>query len=458
MGKVGETGETFAFDREGLLLSQSRFYDDFADAGIIEDSLGYTMLNTYLKDPGGDITEGYPKESIYKRPYTQLVQQVQRGLRDTAKVNRGVLIKPYRNYRGRLVIGAWQWLEDLGFGVATEVEAREAFASLMYINWVFGGMFLLLLVSFGYIISNTYSLFRLKRNYDSLKTLGQYDLMSKIGEGGMGIVYLAKHAFLKRPTAVKVVKKEMTTSDNIKRFEREAKFVSQLTHPNTIAIYDYGRTDDGFFFYAMEYVQGVNLSELVRKSGALPLARALYIIRQVCMSLKEAHELGLVHRDIKPSNIMLCKRGGYYDVVKVLDFGLVKDCVSPDEQTKLLQVAGTPAYMPQERIIAPQLVNPQTDIYSVAGVLYFLLHGTPPYPAQADNGVDIDTLLAEGMSIEFNKELPTYAVDTIRKALQRDMGMRHENIDAFVKELNTFPESKEWMQENAKRIYEEGTS
>ncbi|HWM85796.1 MAG TPA: serine/threonine-protein kinase, partial [Kofleriaceae bacterium] len=171
----------------------------------------------------------------------------------------------------------------------------------------------------------------LRRREGDAWRLGPYTLEDKIGEGGMGIVFRARHAMLRRPTVVKLLPPERAGPSNLARFEREVQLTSQLTSPNTVSVYDFGRTPDGIFYYAMEYLDGVDLQHLIAQGGALPAGRVIHILSQVCRALAEAHGAGLVHRDIKPGNVMLCCQGGLSDVVKILDFGLVKDVAGSDE-------------------------------------------------------------------------------------------------------------------------------
>ena len=207
------------------------------------------------------------------------------------------------------------------------------------------------------------------------RRLGQYHLKQKIGEGGNGAVYRAQHALLRRPTAIKLMSAEFARSEAAReRFEHEVQITSNLSHPNTIAVYDYGSTPDGTLYYAMELLDGSTLEEVVRFNGPLPAGRVIHIMQQIAGSLAEAHHKGLIHRDVKPSNAILCERGGLFDVVKVLDFGLVKEIAQAGGDLAHGEVlVGTPLYMAPEIIRNPGQASPGSDLYALGAVGYFLL-------------------------------------------------------------------------------------
>jgi serine/threonine-protein kinase len=209
------------------------------------------------------------------------------------------------------------------------------------------------------------------------RRLGQYIIEQKIGEGGMGEVYRARHGMMRRPTALKLLRTDHGRETDRVRFEREVQLTARLTHPNTITIFDYGRTDDGVFYYAMELLEGANLQRIVEVSGPQPEGRVIRILTLACGALAEAHALGLIHRDIKPANIMLCAQGGERDVVKVLDFGLVKElAVEGDASVTLAStLVGTPQYMAPESMLSPESTDPRADLYALGAVAYFLLAG-----------------------------------------------------------------------------------
>jgi len=221
-------------------------------------------------------------------------------------------------------------------------------------------------------------IYGLRSEVREARRLGQYVLEQKIGEGGMGEVYRAHHGMMRRPSALKLLRGDRADALDLRRFEREVQLTARLTHPNTITLYDYGRTDDGVFYYAMELLDGANLQRIVATCGALPAGRVVRILTKVCGALAEAHAIGLIHRDIKPANIMLCTRGGEVDVVKLLDFGLVKELQVGGEigLTGASTLIGTPQYMAPESIRAPDAADARTDIYALGGVAYYLLTGS----------------------------------------------------------------------------------
>ncbi len=224
-------------------------------------------------------------------------------------------------------------------------------------------------------------IYGLERRVREASRLGQYTLESQIGEGGMGAVFLAKHTLLRRPTAVKLLPPERAGREAIRRFEREVQLTSQLTHPNIVAIYDYGRTPDGVFYYAMEHLQGVDLQKLVDEAGPMPEARVRHVMRQIADALADAHAVDLIHRDIKPANVVLQSRGRQHDFAKVLDFGLVKES-RPSEQGSVSEstaatLLGTPLYLSPEAITGPENVDARSDLYALGCVAYFLLVAEP---------------------------------------------------------------------------------
>jgi serine/threonine-protein kinase len=367
---------------------------------------------------------------------------------------RGVVLEPYRNYRGVNVVGAWRWLSDHGFAVATEIEAEEALAPLVYVKMLFGVLFVLLSAFVASTLISTFSVVQLRSRVRELKELGPYQLVSPIAEGGMGVVYLAEHALLKRRTAVKVLSGELS-KQSITRFEREVSLASRLTHPNTIEIYDYGRTPEGIFYYAMEYIDGPTLSELVTRFGPVPPARVIHILRQLSASLSEAHREGLVHRDIKPQNVMLCVRGGDHDVVKVLDFGLVKDVTATeiDELSKGIHIGGTPLYMAPERLTSPKQLDARVDVYSVGCVAYYLLAGRPVF--EPEDHLDLlDKIVNEvprPLAEVSAQELPNELIDLIMACLAKDPAERPETVFSVMDTLDTLSGVSRWTEEDATR-------
>lgn len=246
-------------------------------------------------------------------------------------------------------------------------------------------------------------IYGLRREVREAQKLGQYTLITKLGEGGMGQVFRARHAMLRRPTAVKLLHPERVGgAEDLARFEREVQLTAQLAHPNVVTVFDYGRTPDGVFYYAMELLEGQNLEDIVGATGPMTASRAVHVLTQVASALAEAHSVGLIHRDIKPANIILCARGSTMDVAKVVDFGLVKHVggpghtdaapaaivandTKPEEADAPISsgvlsrtgtVLGTPMYLAPEAMRDPASVDGRADLYALGAVAYFLLTGT----------------------------------------------------------------------------------
>ncbi len=304
-GHFETTGEAYVFNRQGMMLSESRFVEQLTRTGLLKSEATETPASARLvlevKDPGGDMTRGFaPSLPRSAQPLTEMVRLAATG-------QEGCNVRGYRDYRGVLVVGAWNWLAGPDVGIAIEIDYDEAFRPVAYVR---RGIVAVGLVIFGWTLFLATSTIRTLRARALVRQVGPYHFVRRIGKGGMGEVFLAEHALLKRPTAVKLIRPDKTTHQTLAWFEREVHAISQLTHPNTIQIYDYGHTDDGTFYYAMEYLDGLDVEALVRIEGQVSPERTVYLLRQACLSLREAHERQLVHRDIKPHNIMLCARGG----------------------------------------------------------------------------------------------------------------------------------------------------
>ena len=376
VARMGQTGESFAFDRSGLMLTATRFDRELKTLGLIPPGRENTaILNLKLLDPEEELQPAQPPA----KPRNQL--NLTRMAASATMGNNDFDVEGYRNYRGMKVVGAWAWLHDYGMGVATEESEDEAFQTLYVLRRAFLALFALLAASGGAMFGFTVLIERLqasaRKSALAARRLGQYVLVQEIGRGANGMVYRARHSLLRRPVAIKLLSPDLTNEANAARFEREVQITSQLTHPNTVAIYDYGRTPEGLFYFAMEYLGGIDLDQLVRQFGPQPEGRVIHILRQVCGSLAEAHRIGLIHRDIKPANIVLTRRGDMRDFVKVLDFGLVK-AVNLESADGLVTnaVVGTPHFMPPEAIERPESVDSRSDLYSLGAVGYWLLTGT----------------------------------------------------------------------------------
>ncbi len=340
-----------------------------------------------------------------------------------------------------VVLGSWVYDHSPQFGLSG---TEAAIQTLWALAWCVDAIALSVVTS--------HVIYGLRERVREAMRLGQYTLGERLGGGGMGEVYKASHALLKRPAAVKLLPPEKVGAPALQRFEREVQLTSQLTHPNTIAIFDYGHTQSGIFYYAMEYLDGIDLDRLVRGQGPLPPSRVVHILGQVCGALDEAHQLGLVHRDVKPANVILCRRGGLFDVAKVVDFGLVKDLQAdePVELTGANTIAGTPLFLSPEAIAGGGAAGPRSDLYALGAVAFFLLSGRPPFEGSLIEvcGHHLHTPPPRPSEV-LGRSLPRALEDVLLRCLEKDPARRPSSA-AELAELLEATAVGEWSQDQAR--------
>jgi serine/threonine-protein kinase len=295
-----------------------------------------------------------------------------------------------------------------------------------------------------------------RREARAARKLGVYTLERRLGAGGMGEVYLAQHRLLKRPCAVKLIRAEWSGDlQALARFDREVQATASLNHPNTVEIFDYGRTEDGTFFYVMEYLDGLSLEEVVRRTGPLPGARVVHVLLQLSGALRQAHAKGVIHRDVKPSNVLVCRHGGLFDVVKLLDFGLaLYDAPVSPKLTHPGYLVGTPDYVAPEQADGSG-ADARSDIYSLGATAYFLLTGKPPYAGKTV----LDLLVAHrhqtlpelaGPAGQLQSELEAI----LRRCLAKAPEDRYPTAADLERHLRTCAATASWSEHEAQAWWE----
>jgi serine/threonine-protein kinase len=419
LGRAGERGANFAFGMKGQLLAGSE----------------------------GD------ESSSTQHPLVKIAAAAM-----SAPDEIHMFLEGYRDHRGVYVVGASKWLEDYGFGIVSEIEFEAAYAASRHVSRLLASLFALLMLASVVAFCSSLSAVRWRREVNQARQLGQYTLETLIGEGGMGKVYKARHATLRRPTAVKVLDGQRTGPSAIARFEREAQLASSLTHPNTVEIYDYGRSADDTFYLAMEYLPGLTFDSLVKRHGAIGTARMLYLYRQVLGSIAEAHQLRLIHRDIKPANIILCRRGGDWDFVKVVDFGLAKDLgfkLAPKiTQTGL--ISGTPLYIAPECLDDPENYSRQSDIYALGVVAFYLLTGRDLFDGNNAFELFQHVLHEKPPHIaELNPDVPAELDELIVRCIAKQPAERPSSVEEILGVVQSLAVSRIWTQSDAQTWWQE---
>lgn len=383
------------------------------------------------------LTFGWTARAIY------VPSSARRTLLLTAAGGVPLLVGSYASWLG-FDAEPWSTIDEEFRGVTPTLMARLVVQSLA--AWW--------LLTTGLCTAASRVIYGLRREVRAARQLGQYTLEAKLGEGGMGMVYRASHAMLRRPTAVKLLLPEKAGAANLLRFEREVQMTAQLSHPNTVRIYDYGRTPEGTFYYAMELLDGATLQQLVDASGPQPPARVLHILQQITSALVEAHGAGMIHRDIKPSNIILSEQGGMPDIAKLVDFGLVKDIDAAAGSAHVTNpeiVTGTPLYMSPESITDSSSVDHRADLYAVGAVAYYLLTGSHVF--DGNNLVEVCSQhlhkVPQPPSERLGSELPADIEAIVLACLEKDRADRPADAAALLARLRACAMSGQWTDVDA---------
>ena len=294
------------------------------------------------------------------------------------------------------------------------------------------------------------------------RDLGSYSLEEKLGEGGMGEVWRARHRMLARPAAIKLIRPSVdwngragASDEAIRRFEREAQVIAQLRSPHTVELFDFGMADDGAFYYVMELLDGLDADALLRRFGPTPSERAIYVLRQICHSLSEAQSHGLVHRDIKPANVFLCRYGEEYDFVKVLDFGIVRaigDATNTSAApTRENAIQGTPAFMSPEQALGTD-VDWRADIYATGCLAYWLLTGQFVFTSQTPMGILVQHAQKPPIppSVRTDLPIPKALEDLVLSCLAKDPANRPQSARELSLRLADVEGANAWTQDRAR--------
>jgi serine/threonine-protein kinase len=334
----------------------------------------------------------------------------------------------------------------------TSADFQRVTVSNPHFRWIIIETAFVMLLTTVAAVTGVHTIGRLRRQAFVAQQVGQYKLKKLLGRGGMGEVHLAEHVLLKRPCAIKLIRPDKAGDPQaLSRFEREVQETAKLTHWNSVEIFDYGHTEDGTFYYVMEYLPGMNLEQLVQMHGPLPPGRVTYLLTQVCDALAEAHAHGMIHRDIKPANIFAAKRGGVYDVAKLLDFGLVKTERTNESAGLTLEgtVAGSPLYMSPEQAVGDE-VDERSDIYSLGLVAYFLLTGTPPF----NDDKPIKVMLAQAHEppvppSQRRDGIPNDLEEVVLRCLEKDPELRFQTVKQLAVALQDCDCAADWSREQA---------
>ena len=354
------------------------------------------------------------------------------------------IVVPSTTLKATIIAMSMAFMGPVGLYISTSFLGKATATIAAYLD-----LFVPNLISAVMAISISHVIFNLSKDVQAAKKMGSYFLQHKLGEGGMGEVWQATHRMLSRPAAIKLILPEILelgASETIEaqdRFFKEAKITSSLTSPHTVALYDFGITDDRSFYFVMELLNGDDLNWIIKRSGPMPANRVVYLMIQICESLAEAHDAGLIHRDIKPANIFICHIGLQYDFIKILDFGLAKNLA---EDHKSIKVEGTPGFMAPEAYKKDKNISSSVDIYALGCVAYWMLTTKNVF------GINLDIPIANNKSnVELDNPIPVYLDQLIRNCLAKEPDNRPESARTLAKELSKCDVGEAWTNEKAEK-------
>lgn len=457
----GQSNKVYAFSNRQQLLSVPRDHEKLFGTYLFDhDSLGSAINRFELLDPGAPVSKEDPEALIppIDQSFTSIIDQVMLNRELNPPNYEGVLMDPYRDYRGVEVIGAYKWLPEQEFGLIAEIDAVDAFAPIRYFDTALVLFYTILLILIAALYQLNSRFIRFGKRLKELELIGHYEVLEKIGEGGFGDVYRARHQNLRSDVAIKLLKKELNDSDALTRFEKEVRSTSQLNHPNTIKVFDFGTTEDGRFYYVMEFLHGIPLETVMNSYDEFPVNRAIYVLLHTCYALEEAHAKRLVHRDIKPANIMLCNEGGAYDHLKVLDFGLVKDLdASKTQQTQINRIGGTPMFMSPERLRDPFNTDQRVDVYSVGALGLYMLSGQYVVELISQKMLGGEATIEGDLqaSIFERKDLPEKLRELLLQCVHFSVEKRPSNMKELIETLEELSKEYPWTREDASNWWKE---
>jgi len=437
--------DAYAISRDGVMLTNSPPAIARAKRVSLELKPEDVAAGLRVSDPGFELASSNIGQ------IRRLAQPLTYAAADVSSGNDAVRVEPYHNYAGVPVVGAWRWNPNWNLGIVIEREAKFAFAPARYVR--IGFILLGSLLSISALAAASQIAKQASRLHTAVHPLSRYEVVGELGRGGMGVVYRAKHRQLGRDTALKVLRGDRQSEEDLLRFDREAKLAASLSSPHTVMIYDYGVGDAGEAFCVMEFLRGITLYEVVARDGFQPFGRVLTILRQICDSLGEAHALGLLHRDVKPQNVMLSLDNTFGDWAVVFDFGLAKarDPEANAYQTAETVWAGTPMYMAPERYRNPTGMDPRSDLYSVGCVAYFLLSGRPPYLECDPESLFALVLSEQPINISTHRDevVPSDINELVMKCMAKNADERFESIDALASTIDALREKHPWSVDEA---------